>query len=472
MVAIPFPPSSAPSKFAESGGRLINVYAEKLPDGRIARRRVPGLRQLLGELPFDVCRGFINVNGVLLTVVGTRLFKVTLSGGAFTATDLGAIGGSGPVFFARNNKSPTPDIVAVADSTPYEIDLTSGPSGYSDGDVGSPNSVISQGGYFVFSYGEGRMRHTDLNSVAINTLDTAFAETRPDGLLRVVNSKSEIVAFGQSSTEIWRNTGNSPGFVYTYVDTLERGLMTQRAVSGHEPGFADYGPMWLGDDGICYRFEGYRAVRFSTHTQERLIAKVANRASFEALSYIHDGHPCWVLTCDEWTWVYDLSTGIWYERQSHLRDRWRATSSVWCFDRWIVGDDATGFLFTVEPEAFDEGGSPLTATIISATMSGFPRRARWSSLELDIMSGVGIAPGLNPIEVAPQARVSWSLDGGVSFGSPVTRELGEQGNYSRDILLNRLGMVSDRGAQVRIDVSDPVAFTLFGGEAMFGQLKS
>jgi hypothetical protein len=472
MVAVPFPSLSSPGKFAESGGRLINAYLEKLDDGRIARRRVPGLKTFGIALANAGCRGFLFVSNQLLVAMKDRLYSVQLSGATVTTTDLGVLGGTGTVFFARNNKLPTPDIVAVTEGTAYVISLSTGASAYPDVDVGSPNSVISQGGYFIFTYGDGRMRHTALNDTAINTLDSAFAESRPDGLLRVVNYRDDILAMGTTSTEIWRNTANATGFVYSKVDTIEVGLATADAVSGHEPGFSDYGPRWLGDDGVVYTLDGYQKRRISTHAIEREIVAVVDKTKFEALSYIHNGHPCWALSCDEWTWEHDITTGVWYERQSHQTARWRVRATCRAFNRWIAGDATTGQLYEIDALTKTEGASPLVATIISATMSPFPTRARWKQLDLDIMAGVGLATGADPITTAPRVAVSWSLDGGVAFGNPLQREIGRQGKYTEEIKINNLGIASNRGVQARIDISDPVDFTLFGGDAAFERLAS
>jgi hypothetical protein len=313
------------------------------------------------------------------------------------------------------------------------------------------------------------MRASGLNSTSINTLDTAFAETRPDGLRRIINYGGDILAFGETSVEVWRNTGNPTGFPFSYVDTIERGLLTQTALAGNEPGFAA-GVMWLGDDGVIYQMQGYKAARVSTHTIERQIAAVADKTAFEALVYVHNGHSCWALSCNEWTWEYDFSTGAWYERKSYGRDRWRARRSAWWRDRWIVGDDLTGFLFTVDPNAKQEAGQPLTAIVTSATMSPFPRGARWNTLELDLMAGVGVAAGVSPVETAPVAMVAWSRDGGVTFGNPVHRPMGAQGEYTKRIRVNNLGLVSSQGAQVSVSVSDPVDFSLYSGEAAFAPL--
>lgn len=465
MVAVPFPAGSAPGKFAESGGRMINAMAEKLPDGRVARRRVPGIAEIAEIAGFANCRGAIEINGVLLAAVTDRLITISKSGGVYTLTTIGNFTGNERVYFARNNQSPTPTIAAVTNSTAYVIDLSSGASGYPDPDVGSPNSVTSQGAYFVFSYGNARMRASGLNSTSINTLDTAFAESKPDGLLRVVAIGKNLLACGSQTIEIWPNTGNPTGFPFSYLDTIPRGVAGPDAIAGFENEWSNT-IIFAGNDGVVYRLNGYSPEPISNASVATDIGKLteSERAALVALVYSHRGHSIWALKSPYWTWCFDLSTGEWFERKSHGRETWRSAASVACFGGWVVGDETTGKFGLIDQDERYEFDDPLRARVVSSTMSGFPVRAIPSRLVLDIMAGVGEATGIDPIGVNPQCSISWSKDGGATFGSPVLREMGRQGQYKKVVAVNRLGMASTKGIQIAVDVSDPVDFTLFSGD--------
>lgn len=462
-VAVPFPLSSAKGKFAESGGRLINAFAEKLPDGRTKTSRVPGIRAIIEVEGYSHCRGSIEVNGVAVQALDDRLFTLTLSGGTYAANDIGAFSGSETVYLARNNKSPSPDVVAVTDSTAFLVDPTSGASAYPDPDVGSPNSVCFLGGYFVFSYGNGRMRTTGLNDTAINTLDTAFAESKPDGLLRVVALGKNLYACGPQTIEIWPNTGNATGFPFSYLGTIPRGIAGPDAIAGSENDWSNT-LIFAGSDNVVYRINGSIPEPISSPPVSKDLERLSDKSTLRAIVYEHEGHSVWCLSCPSWTWCYDVSTGAWFERASYGRLNWRASSAVKCFGSWVIGDDATGKFGVIDPDYGYEFGDALNATVVSATMSGFPSRASLSRLDLDIMSGVGTSPGADPIETAPQVAISWSHDGGVTFGNPVLREIGRQGKYKQGVRVNRLGTASAKGVQIRIDYSDPRPFSLFGGQ--------
>lgn len=431
-------------------------------DGRIRRTRVPGIRQIASVLGYAHCRGMIEINDVVLAALDDRLVTIARGSGVYLVTDIGALAGSGRVYFARNNKSPVADIVAVTGSAAYIVDMSTGASSYPDADVGSPNSVCFLGGYFFFSYGNARMRSTALNDTAINTLDTALAESKPDGLWRVVPIGKNLLACGPFSIEVWPNAGNADGFPFSYLDTIPRGIAGPDAISGFENGWSN-GIFFAADDNAAYRLNGYTPERISTPSVERAIERLSDKTTLEASVYTHDGHAIWVLGSPEWTWCYDLSTRGWFERDSADLPGWRAASSVRAFGKWVVGDRETGKFGIIDPDYHFEYDAPLVSRITSATMSGFPNRAALVALDIDILSGVGSSPGLDPIETTPVASVSWSHDGGVTFGTPAIREIGGQGEYKTGVRVSRLGTASAKGVQIKVEVSDPVPFSLFGG---------
>ena len=83
------------------------------------------------------------------------------------------------------------------------------------------------------------------------------------------------------------------------------------------------------------------------------------------------GEAFWALTSpSEWTWEYNLTTGLWNERASYQRNDWRARSTIRAFDLWLCGDAATGDLFEVAAGLGSERGEPLVYTLFSGVLSG------------------------------------------------------------------------------------------------------
>jgi len=464
MGAIPLPLTSLPGvKPQEGKGRLVNCYAEKHGDSVIIRG-APGLRQILDITGRTHCRGFIEVNGTLFVCLDTRLYTVTQSGGVFTAVDRGAVGGTDQVTFARNNKQPSPDICLVASSVAYQCFISANIAAWPDADVGSPNSVTSISGYFIWTYGDGKFRNSGLNDTTINTLDYATAESRPDTLYRGIPLGNDLLLFGSQTVEAWRNAGNANGSPFDYVTTIPRGLAGPFAVAGWEDGFANT-IIWVGDDNVVYRKNGYGADRISTHPIERDIQELADKATLQAGVFMLAGHAFWALSSPAWTWVYDITTGGWHERQSS-GSRWRASCFIKAFGSWVAGDVATGKLYQVDETYFRDGAVEISGLIETDAVKEFPSPFRVSRLYVDATKATGRAAGEDPIQTEPQCGVSWSRDGGYSWATPVLRGFGAQGESRRRMAVNELGTAAPEGFKVRLSWSTPshVAFNSLSAE--------
>ena len=69
-----------------------------------------------------------------------------------------------------------------------------------------------------------------------------------------------------------------------------------------------------------------------------------------------------------------------------------------------------------------------------------------------------------PNAVAPSIAVSMSKDGGLNWGNPLIRQVGQQGSSLRQrVAVKNMGLSGPMGDRWRIDISDPVDFSFFGG---------
>lgn len=470
---IPFPvTSSVGGKPQEGGGRLINAIVEKLSDGAratVVRKRAPGMNQVANITGRTNCRGMITVNATTLVAVTDRLVAITPSGtGPFTVTDLGALNGTLPVTFAKNNKTPTPDIVCVTENGPFLVTTTTAPVSYPDPDVGSPNSVSFGDGYFFFTYGDGTVIASDLNSTAINPLDFATAEAKSDTLNRAVFFRQELFLMGSASIEVWQNTANPTGFPFSRSTVIPRGLVSRWAVAGFEDGWANT-LVWVGDDNIVYQMQGYAPARISTHDVERAIEAYTtegNADSLYAFVYMVEGHAYWALKSPTWTWVYDVTTQSWSERRSYERTTWRGQFSARNSGVWLVGDDNTGLVFAMDGAYYNEGNDPLVWQVESGQMADFPTRVVCARADFDFVVAVGDDTGAVPIQTAPTVLIAWSDNGGATFSEPLRRTLGGMGDYKHRITVFRTGLTGPMGRMWKLTVSDPVYVGILGGSMM------
>lgn len=461
MTAIPFPTSSSPGERPQLGaGRLINCCYE--PRGNNAGpiwRRVPGL-DAWGTTDYDTPRGFLLDGSALFAAVNGKLVRWSDSGGAATVVD--DLEGTAKVYFARNNKSPTPDLVVVTENGAFSF-TTSAVVDFVDTDLPFPVDVCFVGGYLFFAIGDGRVYASGLNAVTVNPLDYATAESKPDGLYRCIPGGKNLLLLGPNSIELWGEPINATGFPLSYIATIARGLIAPNAIAGYEDGFGR-GILLVTSDNAVNRLDGYELSKVSTFDIDRLIEAVADKTELEACVYISGGHACWQLSSATWTYVYDYETGQWHERQSHLLTRARISTTVNAFGKWICGDTESGDFLHITSTKKSEVGNPFRVRIESGPVDKFPQRTRIGRADFKIATGVGVALGEDPLETEPDVAISWSDDGGVSWSNPVLRPLGAQAHAETRISIFNTGMSGPLGRRWRLDMSAPVDFGLLGGD--------
>jgi len=93
----------------------------------------------------------------------------------------------------------------------------------------------------------------------------------------------------------------------------------------------------------------------------------------------------------------------------------------------------------------------------------YPRPLTIRTVRFKFTTGVGVASGIDPIVTNPQVQVSWTDDGGLTWGYPVMRPLGRQALFT-DVVVNRTGMTGSHGRRWRLVVADPVHVALMGGD--------
>ena len=256
MPPIPFPLTTMPgTRPQESAGRLINARAEPLGEGQrnAARRvRVPGLASFATSSQSGF-RGQIVVATILYAAFAGKVYRTTSAGGAMVL--VGDLAGTRPVFFARNNRTPTPDTAVVSENGAFLVSSGSVVD-FGDPDLPQPNAVCFMDGYFFFTIADGRCFASGINATTIDATHFATAEGKPDGLIRPVAFGTTLFLCGTNSIEAWTNTANPTGFPFSRAAVIPRGLLAATAITGFEDGFG-FGLVFVGNDAGVHRMNGY-----------------------------------------------------------------------------------------------------------------------------------------------------------------------------------------------------------------------
>ena len=466
---IPLGPSSDPARSTNVGAaELVNCFVEPVGQGRqrYAIYSDPGLTTLTTFAGRDRIRGQFKVGSAHYVVAGEGLYKV--SGG--TGTLLGVVLGTAPVITAMNGAT-IPEVAIVAETKRYMLKadvLTE----ITDADL--PSGVHSGAfldGYVIFGLPDGRFFIAALDDADnIDALDFAEAESSPDSGVRVFVFNRELWYFGEETTEIFTNTGNS-NFP---IERLGGGVIARGCLSKYSVAAFDNSVAWVGDNGLVLRAEGYRPVRISNHGVEKDIQRTVaaqKQAEIEAFTYIDGGHEFYVLSGPDWTWVYDAATKLWHRKKSYGSERSKISTYVHIGNRHVVGDVGAGTIYYMDQDVEDEAGEHMVVEITSPPVGDHPFGHIWDSVVLDVELGVGDG-GSDAHSSDPKLMLECSKDGGKTF--PIKREksLGALGQYQGLMRFNGLGSCGAQGMVFRVSVSAPVKRAFISGKASVRQLRA
>src|ERR1700730_1168590 len=459
QVTIPWPKVPTKDQPQRAGiGTLKNVIMKPTGAGETTvYKRGPGVSSYAASASGSIhCRGFVLANpGTVLVIFNGFVEALTAAGGVVTMTALGHLDGSKIVSVAVNNKSPTPDIVAVTENGAFTLHTSGTPTPYPDGNIGFPNSVTFGDGYFFFTYGNGQCIASALNGTSINLLNQITVNSASDGLVRGVWFAQTLFLFTPSRCEAWTDTANPLGFPFSRSAVIPRGLINAQAIAGYESNFTS-SLIWVGSDSVVYMMQGYQPYRISTNDIERRIQEVDDKTTLRANVYMNDGHAFWQLSSADFTFTFDLITATWQERTSYQQSFSRIEQSIYAFGMWIVGDFATGNIGVIDGEAFSEYGSALQWELTSLPVIQFPSRMVVPRADFNFITGTGRSDGLSQTSTDPIVDISWSEDGGATFKMPIQRALGRGGKNGQVVAVLQTGQTSRYGRVWKLKVSDPV----------------
>lgn len=374
-------------------------------------RTPPGLSpyQRIGKGPI---RGRHNAEGRLFVVSGQTLFEVSNKG---VGIPRGTVPGVGRVRMAHNQVK-NGNQLAIANGQSGYIYNTATQVFTRITDEGFPGAidVVFINGYLFWIEPFGRFwLHSDLaDGLSYNTLDRGEAESQPDRIVGVAVSQNDVLLFGERTTEFYGNTGQATGTFQSKGVTADVGCASLHTIQN-----LDNSVMWLGNDGVVYRVDGYRAVPISTRAVEKAIAQHGWASAF-AFTWEDEGHKVYYLTFpDGETFGFDVVVGLWHRRESFGFNRWRLSCAVRWNRMWIGGDFQDGRLWQLKWRHPLEGDDELVSEYTSGVLhdDGNPL----GLTEVELLFGTGGEPvtaGTFPVQPPIPAISGLAPDGVKGIG--------------------------------------------------------
>lgn len=446
---------------------LVNLFAEEAPvdpSRQFNLLPTPGLSLFSTLGSTGRCTGIYRNEGVfsgqIFAVCNGDLYRTDLGGNTpqriGTVTDGLKTNGSARIVGLRNGLA-----VLQGESNSVYLYEGSGVTKITDNDLG--NSVkdiafINQRLLAITTNDQFAWSEL-LDYDNFNGLSFATAERSPDNLRAILINNQSVWLMGSETIEVWQDRGGSAVFVPLDAVVIDRGLLARDAAV-----VEDNTIYFVGDDRIVYRLAGYEPVPIS----DNFVAERLNRIPQDEVknismwAYTQDGHKfIGVRTKCDGTHVYDITTGMWHERETDSRNkkRYRVLKIAQANNQVIACDGEDNKLYKLDPQVYLDGSD----YIVRKASAYVPVRQNTVCMAFHVDASRGEATKSDvDSDVEPQIMLRYSDDEGKTWSNERWRSLGRSGEYTRRLRWLQLGRMRRPGRIFEISYSSPNRIAIYG----------
>jgi hypothetical protein len=418
----------------------------------------------------DEVRAAFNIRGFAYFVVGSRIIQMSPTESYITLNSIST--SSGYVGIEANESQ----IIFVDGANGY---LWNGSTlvQITDEDFpASPGAVTYLDGFFIVAQTSSNSFFVSAigNGASWDASQFANLTTKPDKLVSVSVLKRRLFVLGQTTTEIWYNAG-APGFPFARDNnfSFEFGCAAAGSVANGE-GYL----IWLGQTengvGSIMMTTGADIRPVSTPQVDLAIQSYERFDDARAYIYKINGHVFYVIsfpTADV-TWVYDATTDKWFNQFMVDDSRYFGQCHTFFNNKHYVGHYKAPKIYEVSREYTNNDGELIKRIRVGKTFEPQDgKRLCMNYFEVRFRQGLGLKPlpvddfyttpdgavykdpegnpyttsdfdpaSLRRMDDDVRAYLSYSSDGGKTYGNQVYQKMGKVGQYEWRTVWNRLGM--------------------------------
>ena len=433
-----------------SAQRLVNLYPEALDNGlvNVAAHTFPGLKRELTGNAGEFDRGQHIFQGNSYQVAGSQLYLVS---SGYVRTPIGSINGTELVSIADNGTT----MVIVTDGFgEYTYDGTT----FTATTLGqNPSNVEYLNAQFFYDDDDGRIGVSSIGGTTVPAGSYFTPESSPDALVRTYIFNQFIYVFGENTIEPWQPSVGLPPVERMNGAIIESvGLAGKDAISNTESAM-----YFVSNNGDAYQLQGFTPKVISTvaianswrnYTLSDALVQTIDILSldFVIFSFPTDGK----------TWGYVEQYGLWFELEhGTAAERWLGNTIIRAYGKVQVADYATGNIYTLDADTYTDNEATTVRERIFAPLAGEklgkPRQMfQMTELGLSVETGLG-----NSTERNPLLAISLSTDGGKSYSNERFKEIGQEGQYLKDVKISSNQHFKDLSVKLRY--TEPNKFSLF-----------
>jgi len=447
-----------------SGQVAINVYAESNKDALqaptpITYYQMPGTDLYATPLnPGQSRCNYRTSSGTAYTVVGPTVY-LQQNNGALVFV------GSIPDRASQVHMADNGLAVVLVDGSNigYAIDMTTNAFGtIIDPSFYGADQVLFLDTFFVFNRPATNQFYISLGMVtfalltagtSFDPLDIAAKAGSADPIVAIATVNKNLWLIGALTTEPWIGTGAADFF----FQQVQGAYVNHGCIAPNSNASTDTIIFWLMQDrngkNIIVKTVGYDVEEVSTPylvSQFNTYTTTADAIGF-ILQFEDHAFYFLVFPTANITWAMELKTGYWcqvgkFNHDTQSFDRWRANNGMHFDGKLIIGDYDTGKNYKLNPDSAYDDGDVMSFVKTFVHMVGPEyQRVIYKAASLRMVVGSSTKPVGDPsTDNEPEINLSWSDDGGKTFGFPLAQSLGRNGEYLVDPQWNKLGMGRDR----------------------------
>lgn len=313
----------------------------------------------------------------------------------------------------------------------------------------------------------GKLRLSNLNDGTVwDPTQFAFRSAQPDPWVAFKVNGPDIILLGGLTGDVWFDAGTSP-----FPLAARQGLTIPYGIAAPFSLAVTGGVVfWLTQNkdgaGLVVKMSGYSpepinsielATALSTYQRTSTIADA------EGFPLQIEGHTWYVLRFPSANamWVYDLTTGIWFEwlKWNPARNDFDVAAPrvhVYSFGQHLTADASTGMLSIMDVTNGTElDGSAIRRLRRGPILIHENQRIPVNRFEVLCEPGLGTQTGQGS---DPQMMLKTSADGGKTWGNERQASVGKVGQYFKRVYWRRFG--HPRMFVPEVTATDPIPYRL------------
>jgi len=454
-------------------------------------------------------RNTLVLGSTMYVIAGDTFYSVNTAGAVTTITAGVLSTTTGSVYMAHDGAN-----IMVVDPgvDGYTYNGAGNLTVIADADFPTPSSLTWQDGYFIVSEeSSGKFFISGLyDPTAWDALDYATAEADPDNLKRIFMDNLNLWQFGGKTTEVGYNSG-AADFPFSRYGNL---LLNHGTAAPDSVASGDNGLFWLTEKRQVVRADGFSPVIVSTRQLEHAMAGYSSVSDAKGWCYTLEGHTFYhiVFPAANASWEYNVETKLWHQRRSYpvyadgSERRHRANCYAWFNGKHMVGDYQNGKIYEWDMDTYTDNSEVIRRYRVTQATHADGKNIFFHRFDLEMEAGTGLISGGTawagatnyalgdrvvptvangcvyevttdggssgasepawPITAGdtvtdgdltwtcqgaiPQAVLSWSDDGGHTYGNEHWGGFGALGQYSVRTFFNRLGRSRDRRFKISV----------------------